>query len=331
MTIALQEYVDKFIKNKSVLETFFKEENKQVYPICAMLFQNATSIITQEKLKECSKLIDDCVGRFSNFRSDCKMVLVSMLARNTEPQIAIEKALTIYNELKNSFTSSSFLPVAALLLAERTEGEDYIEISQKSLEIYKKMRGFYPNITSIEDVVYIILLAASDRNVDEICTEIKMGFDDFCMKKLSENTKQDLSFSLTLLNGNIQNKCEKLSSFYKVIKSKGCKFGDEHEVSTLGILANISENQENLVDKMLEIDEILKCQKGYGFFGYTNRERMLQVGELVINQEINQIEKKAFENEFISDNKSDDKIEKNIKEVYEAVVIVTAMVIIAKK
>ncbi len=64
-------------------------------------------------------------------------------------------------------------------------------------------------------------------------------------------------------------------------KAKGYKYGTEYELATLGVLALLSENQNEIIEDIIETDDFLSEQKGYGFFGVGKKQRIIYAGMLV--------------------------------------------------
>lgn len=72
------------------------------------------------------------------------------------------------------------------------------------------------------------------------------------------------------------------------LKNKGYKYGTDYELATLGVLALLPADQGAVMEDIIEIDDFLSRQKGYGFFGIGRKQRMMNAGLIVTSDYIGQ-------------------------------------------
>lgn len=94
---------------------------------------------------------------------------------------------------------------------------------------------------------------------------------------------QSLSHVLALGEGTPEEKCCKTIEMYRKLKEKGYKYGTGYELATLGILALLPEEPELVMQDVMEVDDYLSKEKGYGFFGIGKKQRLMHAGMLVVS------------------------------------------------
>ena len=149
-------------------------------------------------------------------------------------------------------------------------------------------------MTSAEDSSFCVLLALSEKSVEDLVTEAEA-----CYRFLTEHTRypknsvQSLSHVLALYDGAAEEKCEKVMELYETLKACGLKYGTGYELPMLGVLAMTSDNYEVLAEELAEVSTWLSKQKGFGFWGYvTVKQRLMFAGMLL--QEQNEVSETAL-------------------------------------
>lgn len=250
--------------------------------ICANVFTSRNQKSDAEELIKYKDLLKKKVGFFSDFRSHGMLPIISIIATNNNPESALDYGMEIYGMLKEHFWSSSYLPVAAMMIATMADFSQFGAIVEKTNLIYKKMKEEHPFLTSSEDSAFCALLAISDKSVDELIYDMEKCYEILKGKFFSSNAVQSLSHVLALGNGIPESKCDKAMEIFNTLKAKGYKYGTEYELPTLGVLTMIDVNTEELVEKIIEVDTWLSQQKGFGFFGsFTKRQRLMLAATLV--------------------------------------------------
>jgi hypothetical protein len=246
-----------------------------------MVFTNQKQIADADVLRRCHTILKGKTSVFSNFRSIAKLVMTSMMAVSNNPEEKLNRALQVYELLKEHFYSSPYLPIAAMMITEQVEPSQYERVSLRARSIYDLMKKEHPFLTSREDSVFAVILALSERTQDEIITEMET-----CYRFLKEyfsyaNAVQSLSHVLTLVEGDSKEKCEKTVELFQKLKAADCKYGTNYELATLGILALLPVEQHELISEIQEVDAYLAKQKGYGILGMGRKQRLMHAGMIV--------------------------------------------------
>ncbi len=276
------------IKNKETMKSAFAWEDGLTHLACAGIFINKEQMANEKVLLQCKDILKRNTGIFSNFKSTAKPMIVAMLAANENPQLLLERGLKVYDLLKEEFMSSVYLPIAAMIIAQYADEARYAELAQRTRRIYKQMRADHPFLTSGEDSTFCALMALLDKS-----DEALLGDAEECYKILknnffSSNAVQSLSHVLAMCDGEPEIKCQRTMELFQKLKAAGHKYGTSYELPTLGVLAMADDNQDEIVAEMVEIDQWLSEQKGFGFFsGISAKQRLMYAGMIAQQDYIN--------------------------------------------
>lgn len=286
MRESLLEKCELFVRNRDAIKDGFIWESGYMYPVCAMVFAEKGREADVERMKVCSNLLKQYTSVFSNFRGTVKLAMVAMLAVEPDPEGMLAKALEMYDLLKEHFFSSSYLPLTAMMLVKLSEPSQYGEVAKRTREIYDLMKEEHPFLTSSEDSVFAGLLALSDLSDEQVVEETERCYEMLKPEFFSSNAVQSLSHVLALGVGNAGEKCDRTVDLYEGLKRNGYKYGKEYELATLGVLALLPVKTEDIMRDVMEVDDFLAGQRGYGFFGLRRKERLMHAGMLVTSDYI---------------------------------------------
>ena len=276
-----------FIIDRDAVKAAFPMGNSAFYPVCASLFTDKGIPADTAHLKACYKLFKEKLNVFSNFRGMAEVSLVSMIACGENPEERLENAVEMYRVLKEHFWGSTYLPVAAVILASAVDREEYVAVAEKAKGIYDLMKQAHRFITSEEDSVFAAMLALSSRTPEEIVAEAEECFAVLKEHFYTRNAVQSLSHVLALVEDDMRtakDKCRDTVALYESLKAKGYKYGTDYELATLGTLAMLPCGIEETVRDVIEVDGFLSQQKGYGFFGVGKKQRLMHAGMLVVSE-----------------------------------------------
>lgn len=287
MNTSLENKCKSFIANRDMIKSTFAWESSYVYPICASIFTEKNIMATGDVLKQCRTLLRSRTGVLSNFRGTVEQAAVAMLATSSHPQAKLENALKVYAALKGHFFSSSYLVLAALVIADLAESTQYGEIADRTRRIYEMMKEKHPFLTSGEDSVFAALMALSSLSDEQLMQDTERCYQLLNGQFFSSNAIQSLTHVLALGEGTPEAKCKRTTTLFQALKAKGHKYGTGYELATLGVLALLPEETEILADKIIEADAFLAQQKGYGFFGLDSKQKLMHAGMLVSMEYVN--------------------------------------------
>lgn len=270
-----------FIDNRDRIKSAFSWDSTYIHPICAAVFTDRRQQADVERMKYCRDILKEQTGIFSNFRGTAKLAMISMMAVDRNPEEKLRKALQIYNFLKRHFFSGEYLPVASMVIADVAPESRYEEICSRTRHIYDLMKKEHPILTSGEDSVFAALLALSDLTDEQVVQETEDCYRLLKPQFFSGNAVQSLSHVLALGEGSAEEKCRRVMDLYHGLKEKGYRYGTDYELASLGVLALLPVELSCVMEDIIEVDDFLARQKGYGIIGLGRKQRLMHAGMLV--------------------------------------------------
>ena len=281
MRDSLQQLCDRFIMARDIIKDTFKWDSSYLPPVCANLFCAKGSSPNADRLRVCRDLINQNTGIFSSFRGYIRVPLACMLSMEDNPDEKFSKAQDIYKALRNYFSSSDYLALAAFLITEYDCSEERIARGKR---IYRLMKDEHPFLTSSEDSIFAVMMAWSEQSDEELISDMEA-----CYRLLKErfhdgNCVQTMTHILAMAKGNANVKCEKVFTLYDLIERNNGKFGKHHELATLAALAMLNAAPDALAQDMMAVDAFLAQQKGYGFWGADKKTRLMHAAMIVSDE-----------------------------------------------
>ena len=281
MNQSLLERCEAFIENRDIVRSAFKTESSFMYPICAAIITDRGKRADPERMKQCREILKMQTGPFSNFRGIARLALIAMMSVDANPSARLTHSQQVYDHLKASFLSSQYLCVAAMVIADLVDPGYYKPMAEHTHRIYSLLKSKHPLLTGAEDSVFSALLAVSKKTDQRIVEETEQCYGLLKPHFHSANAVQSLSHVLALCEGKPEEKCKATVELYRQLSDRGCRYGTDFELPTLGVLAMVSNDRERLIGELLEVDSWLAGQKGYGFFGLGKRQRLMHAAMLV--------------------------------------------------
>ena len=281
MKDSLQALCNQFIAARDAIREAFIWESSYIPPVCANLFCAKGFSAYADKLRTCRDLIHRNTGIFSSFRGNIRVPLACMLSMEDHPEEKFSKAQDIYRELREFFSGSDYLALAAFLLTEYDCSEERISRGKR---IYRLMKNEHPFLTSSEDSIFAILLAWSEQSDEALISDMEA-----CYRLLKERFRdsdcvQTMTHILAMEQDTANAKCTRVFALYDSIERNGGKYGKHYELATLTALAMLKADPEDLARDMLEADAFLAEQKGYGFWGLDRKTRLMHAAMIVSDE-----------------------------------------------
>lgn len=287
MNSSLSGLCRRFIENRDIVKAVFPWDSAYMYPVCAAIITDKGMHADESRLKNCRDLLKDQTGVFSNFRSTAKIAMIAMMSVNHNPSGLLTDSLRVHDQLKEYFWGSAYLPVAAMILADTVPSARYEEVAARTRSIYDQMKQAHPFLTSGEDSIFAAMLALSTHSEEEIVTETEHCYQLLKPEFFSSNSVQSLSHVLALCDGPAEQKCRATMDLFQTLKAKGRKYGTGYELATLGVLAMLPADTETIAADLVETDDFLASQKGYGILGLDRKQRLMHAGMIVTSNYLN--------------------------------------------
>ena len=278
----LSTLVRRFIEARDAIRAAFKMESEYIYPVCAQIFLAADRPVEAEQLERCKALVKSTTGPFSNFRGNVRLPLLCMLAAGDEPEARWERTQRCYALLKESFFSSQYLALAALLLGDGAKEEDLPALAARGKGLFQRMKQEHPFLTGQEDSMFALLLAESPRSDDALIEDMEACYTLLDQRFPKGDGLQTASHVLALSDDAPERKVERMLSLFDGIEAAGGKYGKDRQLPILAALSLSDGSEEALVADMLELNGLLSQEKGYkGVFGLDKRTRMMHAAMLL--------------------------------------------------
>ncbi len=275
---------DHFVENKNKIQNVFKLSNNMMMIATALVFGDKD--VDEEKLLASSKYIDKNTSVVSTFRSRSKSIVASKMSLQNDPEKFFDDVLEVYKIItKKSPTDTGALVQAAMIIVEAGKKDEAEKIYEKFSDLYKQMNKKHPIITSTDDITYGYLLCLTDKTVDKIIEEMECAYEYLNKEvklKVGKNEIQAISEVLTLTDGDMKEKCDKIVAIYNAFLDKDAKFANTHTASSmLGILIDLDMENDALVDEILEVEAYIKESKGFGKLSLSQKQRIIFATSLV--------------------------------------------------
>lgn len=282
-----QELLEKcqlFVENKNVIEKKFAWDSMMIMPVCAFLYTEKNMQIDADKMKACRKLLKGKAGIFSDLRSYSELVLLSKMALCDSPVEYLEQTMSAYDLIKKyKMSGSSFASIAAMLLVDYVDVTEWDEMLKKAQMLYAGMKKNHPFLTGAEDISFAILMAMSDLPVDLMLTEAEACYKLLSKTFSASDGTQSLSHLLSVNTQESSMKCTEVLELHRMFKAKKRQFNNTGIV-LYGSLNMLDVDRETIIEEIIEVDEYLKVQKGFGFFGMDAQQRLMYATMLVMGQ-----------------------------------------------
>lgn len=266
-----------FADNKDLIHKVFQWDYDIMSVAGSIIFTGAGQVADEEKLKECRKILKKNAGSLSVFRNSMEIPVVCKMILSEDPELYLMKITEIYKKLhKGRILDSNYLALAAACIHDGQMDDQVDQIIEKTKTLMKRIEKEHPFLTSDEDTSTAALLAMTHKSVDEIIYETEECFKIMNVKFPGhKNAIQSLSHVLTVEEGDLLQKCEKVSGIYDALKRKKLKFGLESELAALGALVNVKATPEEIADDIFDAAEYLKKRKGFGDWDMGKQTRLL--------------------------------------------------------
>lgn len=285
MRDTVQRDCEQLIRYRDMIKPVFPWDGGLIHLACAGIYVMKDKNVDAGVLEQSGRILKEKLGVFSNFRGTARSPIAAMMAVSGDPENTLNNGITVYELLKKEFWSSSYLPLAAMVIARMAEQYDYGKVAERTRRIYERMRAEHPFLTSSEDSAFCAMSALSDKTDDELINDMEACYDLLKPEFFSGNAVQSLAHVLSLCGGTPEAKCRRTMELFRALKTAGRKYGTEYELPALGVLAMADASVEQMVQEILEIDTWLSAQKGFGFFGSVDKKQRLMYAGMLAQKE----------------------------------------------
>ncbi len=272
------------VTNQAVMCKAFKFEHSLTSAVVAASFAEKDREADIDIIKEARNILKKKQGFFSDFRSYNELIISARMALSGNPEQYLDDLIEVYDRFKKGkLLGSSYRVLAAMSICDQGKVSQADMLIEKTNEILKGMKKVHPFLTSDEDTCFVVLLAMTDKSVEDILAELEDSYQ--IIKKnfaFHDNAAYSLAQVLTAYNGSVEDKCSKTIELFDAFKAAGSKYGKEYELASLGALIDIDEDKDELVSEIIWVADYLKGKKGFGMLDM-GRETRLMFGTMLVS------------------------------------------------
>ncbi len=114
MNDKLLERCELLISNREAIRKAFFWSNDAMHMRAALIYTLRGLHVDTDRLRYSYQLIRQRVGAFNNFRSQGQLALAAMMDVTGDPATILDRALQVYDALKEQFFTSTYLPLTAV-------------------------------------------------------------------------------------------------------------------------------------------------------------------------------------------------------------------------
>ena len=126
-------------------------------------------------------------------------------------------------------------------------------------------------------------MALSDKSDEQLIKECEEYFELLKKTFSDKGAAQSCAQLFALSERSVRENVDKMNSLYDTLKEAGRKFDKHYGLSVLAAVALCEQDVKTLTDTMLEIDEFLSKQKGYGMLSVDKQTRLLHAAMLTVS------------------------------------------------
>ena len=273
-----------FAENQSILRKSFMLERSLTTAVVAAAFAEKNKTADVDLIKESKKLLKEKQGVFSDFRSYSELIVSARMALSENPEKYIDELIEVYDQFqKGKVFGSSYRVLAAMSIYDQGKKSEAGRLVEKANAILSGMKKAHRFLTSDEDTVFAALLAMTDKNVEDILAELEESYR--ILKKhftFHDNAVYSLAQVLTAYEGSAGEKCGKVMDLFDAFKAAGAKYGKGYELASLGALAGIGADKDELVSEVIGVADYIKGKKGFGMLDMDKQSRLM-LGTLLVS------------------------------------------------
>lgn len=292
MDALLKVKVDLMVESFYQLEGSFKMENKLLKHLGAMTNASRGKRIDIDTISEIKKYIKKETGLTSYFRGANAFILANLLCLETDYEEFFKNMLLVYEKLRaENFKNSQYLTLASYTIVKEVDRGNWDYVVRRAKQFYESMKSKHFWLTSSDDYVFAVVLAASDLEVSETSLRIEE-----CYNRLNNlgfykgNDLQTLSHILALGEEGVQEKCNKAARIYQKLKEAKGKL-QYRGLASIGVLTLICTDVDKIVSEVKEVYDYLYKKDGYGFWSLDKSMRTILSASLVADFYIANINK----------------------------------------
>ncbi len=281
MDYELEKLCDLLIDNVDVLHEVFRFDGYMNYA-SAVILTNEDVLGDPDQLKELRKDFRKRSSMWSNLRGFMESVMVVKMYMRDDPIAFYHTIKEMNTQINNNkIFMSNYAPLAAMIIEERVQPEQYQYYVDKTKAIYQKMKEEHSFLTSDNDIIFAALLAVSDINTDNLLLEMEENYP-LLKGKIKGAPNLELSHTLALDLGAPGIKTARFLELYQYLKQRKLKFAAGKGLNALALLSLLDEDEDYIYELLNQVNEYLKAHKRFRGIHMFQSDRLPLAAMLVI-------------------------------------------------
>ncbi len=265
MTETLLARCELFARNLEMMKESFKWEASQLYPLCANIYTTNGITLDPKRIKTSKEIIKENTSFFSNFRSTMTTIpLATLLSIEQNPMETFKELNNVYNLLKEVFSSSSYLTLAAYLIVKHSSQDEYESITNQTRIIFDIIKKEHFFLTSSEDCLIAVQFTLDKKPNNEIIKKSEQLFELLKPEFSNGNTVQAMSNTLALSDKENDALIDKTNRIITSLRGHGYRLTSGVDMAVFAALAIADVSVEQTVNDILEVNAYLLTVKGFG-------------------------------------------------------------------
>lgn len=284
MDIILQQKCDELVANRQILKSTFKWNNDFMNLAAGCMYTGMGQKADPEALKQAEAILKAKTGALSEFRGNVKVPILCKMTMTSNPEAYLEKVQSIYSELnKGKILENEYKILAAMTICDHIGEEEPTPYITKTMDLYKRMKEEHKWITSDEDIPFAAMLAVSGLDTEKLMVEMENDYAILKETFRNSNAVQSLSHVLAVNEKPSAEKCQMVVSIFEELKKAKHKYGMDYMLASLGSLTLLDKPVSQLVQEIIDADEYLKTQKGFGSLSLGSDLRRMYAAQMVLD------------------------------------------------
>lgn len=119
-------------KNYKACRSGAKASMSQAVSLAALIYTAKNKLATEEEIRANRAILKEKTGAFSNLRGLTNLALLAKMSEQEDPGKFIENVIAAYDEIKGKVIRSEFHALAAQVIAENVDPENYADMADKT-------------------------------------------------------------------------------------------------------------------------------------------------------------------------------------------------------
>ncbi|MBQ4521429.1 MAG: DUF4003 family protein [Lachnospiraceae bacterium] len=283
MNTGLEQSINQFIEHKTNIEKNIVWEYDFNLCISTLLCVRYEKTLEPLKIKRYKNMMQKKTKAFSNYRGVIGLPCATLLSFYENPQEVFDETISASKYLrKNNFKNSNYFSFALLQMGEKLIDLDAKTIEVRVTNLYQQMKKKYKVPTDALDYGYLSILAQEETDSEQLAHKADQLYRLAKKEGTDSGNSAMLAKILCLSDSENEALIKDAYTLYGKLKEQKIKFSDYFTGTFLGILTLLSENFDETVKDILEVNQTLRQKKGISTMLSDKGQRMLYSVLLVI-------------------------------------------------